>query len=452
MTNRTTGQETLANRENDVMPTIHEAAEHGIWDVFVEKRQVRSIEIHDRELRDGFSVCEGGASVLRNQDNQTRFAFMTDLSPTALAQLWEEVGQMGSECEGLIRTPAYDMSVTLSRPNSEFLHQLDETVASEEPNALVRARLTHFSQDVVIASCEGVSSDTRTYGVLVADVTLREESKTATARATLCWPDLETGLDSETVETLGRGLASRTRHKLKEAPFSLDRPRVLFGPEAAGLLIHEVVGHPAEGDRAHVEGTLFGGKWGTAVAPPEVTIVDDPSAGPIQYSVDDEGVAARRSTIIRRGVLEQPIGDRLTARSGPFESSGNGRRQSYEHFVLPRMSNLSLLPGQESAPALASGITSGVHVRRLSGARVNPVSGEVSLIVDDAELISCGRSVGPCALKLLIGDASAILRGIEAIGDDFGSSVNWCHKSGQRAMVSASAPSIVVSSLTAVRN
>ena len=185
------------------------------------------------------------------------------------------------------------------------------------------------------------------------------------------------------------------------------------------------------------------------MASPLVTLVDD-GAFPREwgtYAIDDEGTAARRTTLIEAGVLTDFMFDRLRARKDGRASTGNGRRESYQHLPLVRMTNTFLLQGDDDPESIVASTPSGLYCVALGGGQVDPATGDFVFGVTEAYLIEHGRITAPVRAAQLIGNGPDVLGRIDAVGSDFDTWAGTCGK-GQQVPVSSGQPTLRVAELT----
>jgi TldD protein len=228
----------------------------------------------------------------------------------------------------------------------------------------------------------------------------------------------------------------------REAPRGL-MPAVLSS-EAGGTMIHEAVGHGLEGDLAFEGLSVYSHRLDETVASPLITVVDD--ATMIQkrgsYGYDDEGVPAQKTVLIKKGVLKGYLCDRLCAMKFHGVSTGNGRRQSYKHHPVVRMSNTYIAPGEEDPVAILRNTPEGVLVKKMGGGQVNTVNGDFVFEVTEGYLIKNGRIGDPIRGATLTGNGPGVLQSIDRVGNDLGFGIGTCGKDGQGVPISDAQPTI----------
>jgi TldD protein len=226
---------------------------------------------------------------------------------------------------------------------------------------------------------------------------------------------------------------------------------VVIARGGGGVLFHEACGHGLEADLVDKGASVFAGRRGELVASPLVTLIDDGTMSGEwgQIAIDDEGLPAQRNVLIQDGVLTDYMWDRLRARDAGRPSSGNGRRQSYRHLPMVRMTNTFVLNGDTAPDDIVAGTPHGVYVAQLGGGQVNTANGDFVFGMTEAYLIEDGRLTEPLRDGNLIGNGPDVLRNIDVIGDDFEmGSPGTCGKDGQGVPVGDGQPTLRVTALT----
>jgi TldD protein len=227
---------------------------------------------------------------------------------------------------------------------------------------------------------------------------------------------------------------------------------VLLGPGWPGVLLHEAVGHGLEGDFNRKGTSAFSGRIGERVAAPGVTVVDDGSLTDRRgsLSIDDEGTPTRETVLIEDGVLKGYMQDRLNARLMGVEATGNGRRQSYAHAPMPRMTNTFMRAGADDPAELLSRVKKGIFAKSFGGGQVDIVSGKFTFSCTEAYLIEDGKLGAPIKGATLIGDGPSVLTRVRGIGTDMAldEGVGMCGKAGQSIPAGVGQPTLLVEGLT----
>lgn len=237
---------------------------------------------------------------------------------------------------------------------------------------------------------------------------------------------------------------------------SVDAPAgemtVLVGPGWPGVLLHEAVGHGLEGDFNRKGTSVFSGRIGERVAAPGVTVVDNGAleARRGSLSIDDEGTPTGETILIEDGILKGYMQDRLNARLMGVEPTGNGRRESYAHAPMPRMTNTYMKDGQDDPAELLSRVKNGIFAKSFGGGQVDIVSGKFVFSCTEAYLVKDGKIGAPVKGATLIGDGPTVLTKVTGIGNDMAldEGVGICGKGGQSVPAGVGQPTLLVEGLT----
>jgi TldD protein len=257
--------------------------------------------------------------------------------------------------------------------------------------------------------------------------------------------------DRYDVEDLARRAADRALRKLNARPAPSGTVPVVIGKGGGGVLFHEACGHGLEADLVAKSASAFKGKKGEQVASPLITLIDDGTvAGEWGcFAIDDEGRPAQRNVLIQDGVLTDYMSDFLRARKDGGPSTGNGRRQSYQHLPMVRMTNTYLANGDSDPDDIIASTDSGVYVAQLGGGQVNTATGDFVFGMTEAYLIEDGEITDPIREGNLIGNGPEVLTRIDALGNDFTmGSPGTCGKDGQGVPVGDGVPTLRVTALT----
>jgi len=227
---------------------------------------------------------------------------------------------------------------------------------------------------------------------------------------------------------------------------------VVLGAGWPGILLHEAIGHGLEGDFNRKGTSAFSGRIGQQVASPLCTIVDD---GTLKYrrgslNVDDEGTPTRCTTLIENGVLRGYLQDKLNARLMGVEPTGNGRRESFSHMTLPRMTNTYMLPGEHDPDEIIRSVKKGLYCRNFGGGQVDITSGKFVFSASEAYLIEDGKLTAPVRGATLIGNGPDVLTRVSMVGNDLklDDGVGTCGKEGQDVPVGVGQPTLKIDGLT----
>jgi len=239
---------------------------------------------------------------------------------------------------------------------------------------------------------------------------------------------------------------------LEAEPAPAGEMEVVLGPGWTGVLLHEAVGHGLEGDFNRKQTSAFAGRIGERVAAPGVTVIDDGTLDGRRGSltVDDEGTPTSRTVLIEDGILKGYIQDRMNARLMGVAPTGNGRRESFAHAPMPRMTNTFMLAGDKEPGELIASVQDGIYAVNFSGGQVDITSGKFVFNCTEAYRIKNGKLGAPVKNVALIGDGPTVLTRVSMIGNDFAldPGIGVCGKAGQGVPVGVGQPSIKIDALT----
>jgi TldD protein len=227
---------------------------------------------------------------------------------------------------------------------------------------------------------------------------------------------------------------------------------VVLGPGESGILLHEAVGHGLEADFARKRTSNYADRIGDNVASPLCTVIDDGTLDNARgtINVDDEGNEGQRNVLIENGTLVGYMQDRLSSKHFGTKPSGNGRRQSFRHEPLPRMTNTFLAPGQDHPEDIIRSVKRGVYAKRFAGGQVNISNGDFVFALTESYLIEDGKLTAPLKGTNLIGNGPDVLRKVTMLGSDFElSQGTWtCGKDGQSVPVGIGTPTMKIAEIT----
>jgi TldD protein len=434
-------------------------------EVFVEDRRGTGARLDDGRIEEFTAGRERGAGIRVVSGETTGYAHTADLSERGLREAAEAAAAAVRGPEGTTRVVALER-----RPGGPAapVRELPETVEKlRKAEVLRRADDAARSEGGAVRQVSAAYADSRRR-VLIAnsDGLLVEDDRVRTRFMVSCVAlgdgGLQTGyegpghtvgfelFDDVDPEEVARRAARRALRMLDARPAPSGRLPVVLRQGAGGVLFHEACGHGLEADLVGRDASVFRGRVGQRVASPLVTLVDDGTfaKGWGTAAVDDEGHPVRHNTLIENGVLTDYMWDVLRARKEGRESSGNGRRETYQHLPMVRMTNTYLLAGTESPDEIVAQTPYGLYCAALGGGQVNTATGDFVFGVTEAYLIEDGRITEPVRAANLIGNGPEVLCGIDAVGDDFDTWAGTCGKDGQGVPVSAGQPTVRVREMT----
>ncbi len=432
-------------------------------EVFAEDRQTTGAVLDDRRIEELSSGRERGAGIRVVVGETTGFAHTADLSERGLLDAAEAAAAvarqggrgrtvgLGSAAAAVPRVAVLPETVAKAR-KLELLRRADEA-ARGAGGAVTQVQVGYGDsrRRVLVASSEGV---------------LAEDDQVRTRLNVTCVATGDTGMqtgyesvartlgfelfDEVDVDEVARLAARRAIGKLAARPAPSGEVPVVLAGGSGGILFHEACGHGLEADHIVKDASVYTGRVGELVASPLVTLVDDGTvAGEWgNFAVDDEGRPAARNVLIENGVLTDYLWDWLRARKEGRASSGNGRRQSYQHLPMVRMTNTFLLAGEEDPGEIVAQTPRGVYVAKLGGGQVNTATGDFVFGTTEAYLIEDGRITEPLRDANLIGNGPEVLRRIDAVGTDFAMTPGTCGKDGQSVPVGCGQATLRITGVT----
>ncbi len=433
-------------------------------EIFAEDRQTSGAMLDDRRIEELSSGRERGAGIRVVVGETTGFAHTADLSERSLREAAEAAAAVARQGGPGVRTvalgdrrPAGPGASVLpasvgKAAKLELLARADDAArAAGSSITQVQAAYGDSRRRVLVASSEGV---------------LAEDDQVRTRFNVSCVASGDTGMqtgyeslartqgfeifEGGGVEEVARKAAARALAKLSARPAPSGELPVVLAGGSGGILFHEACGHGLEADHILKDASVYTGRVGDLVASPLVTLVDDGTvAGEWGHlGVDDEGRPAARNVLIENGVLTDYLWDWLRAHKQGRASSGNGRRQSYQHLPMVRMTNTFLLAGTEDPQEVVAQTPRGVYVAKLGGGQVNTTTGDFVFGTTEAYLIEGGRLTEPLRDANLIGNGPEVLRRIDVVATDFDMTPGTCGKDGQSVPVGCGQPTLRVTGVT----
>lgn len=433
-------------------------------EIFVEERSSVSIRLDDGKIEELTTGLDRGAGVRVGHGTSYGYAFSNRLDRGALleaaaaAAASVKEGPPGSVVG--LRSPEPPVVHRAERPAGAvpaadkvgWLREVDEEARAVDPSVRQVVGVYGDSmQRVLIATSDGRwVEEERPRVRLVAQVVAARDGNIQTGfegPAGLAGVEF---VDSHPPRATAETAARRAVTMLDGIPAPAGEVPVVLGPGCGGVLFHEACGHGLEADLIGKEASIYRGRIGDTLASPLVTGVDDatiPNAWG-SFSFDDEGAPAQRTVLFEGGLLRGYLYDRLRAEEDGVPSSGNGRRQSYAHPPIPRMTNSYILAGEATAEDILRDTKRGVYVRAMGGGQVNPATGDFVFGVSEGYLIEDGEIATPVRGANLIGRGIDILTAIDAVGDDFKTWEGVCGKDGQGVPVGSGSPTLRITRMT----
>jgi len=426
-------------------------------DIFIEHKQHVSIQLEDDKIEKIVSGIDSGIGIRIIYNGRSAYAYSNDFSEDSLFDLAETVSRVAKEKRDITINlkklkPQVDFKIKL---NPQSVDMKKKTLLVENANRIARAvskKIRQVSvnyrdsiQNVYIATSEGtISEDERIYTIAIIHVTAAEGDVLQTGYEPLggligfeIFDD--NSLDERALKAAHRAVAMLSA---REAPAG--RMPVVISAGAGGVMIHEAVGHGLEADLAQQGLSVYSNRLGQQVASPLITVIDD-STLPNKngsFRFDDEGILSQRTVLVEGGLLKGYMYSRLSALKDKVVSTGNGRRESYKHRPIPRMTNTFISPGNTPPEEIIKSVEKGLFVKKMGGGQVNTVTGEFVFEVSEGYLIEKGQIGEPVRGVTLIGNGPVVLKSIDMVGNDIGFSIGTCGKDAQGVPVTDAMPTV----------
>ena len=434
-------------------------------ELFLEHRESERIVFEDGRIRTAAYDTRQGFGLRAVQDEATAYAHAGDLTPSALARAVETVAAVRQGRSGTAGDPpaagprryadANPLGPDAFAARTELLAAIDAYARGRDSRVVqVSAAITGEWQAVQILRPGGHrAADLRPLVRLGVTITMAAGGRRETGS---CGIGGRAGyaafMAPETWQEAVEIALRQAITNLDSRPAPAGEMPVILGPGWPGILLHEAIGHGLEGDFNRKGTSAFAGLMGIRIAAPGVTVVDDGTVPDRRGSltIDDEATPSGRTTLIEDGILVGFIHDRLNARLMNTRPTGNGRRESYAHAPMPRMTNTIMAGGTADPADIIRSVRRGLYAVDFGGGQVDITSGKFVFSASEAYLIEDGR-IGP-AVKgaTLIGNGPDALRRVEAVGSDLAldRGIGTCGKAGQGVPVGVGQPTILLSGLT----
>lgn len=436
-------------------------------ELYFEHRTTSSILLEEEAVKSAGGGVTQGVGIRVVAGDATGYAYAEELTVDTMRRAAEtaakiaagggavrpvDVGRRGAIPDLYpVRVPAWDAP---ARDKLAVIRRADEAARAYDPR-IRRAVVTLADElkHVAIASSDGTFvEDQQPMLRLVVQCLSEDGSQRQTAAAVRGGRVGMEYFERQTPEDLGREVARQAVLLLSAVDAPAGMMPVVLGAGESGVLLHEAIGHGLEADFNRKRTSNYTDRLGETVAEANVTVIDDGtvpgSRGTI--NVDDEGNPPRKNVLIEEGVLSRYMQDRISARHFGVEASGNGRRESFHHYPLPRMTNTYLLPGESTPDDIIRSVDKGLYCLSYSGGQVNISNGDFVFSVTEAYLIEGGKVTAPVKGVTLIGNGPDTLSRVSMVGNDFqlAEGGGTCGKDGQSVPVGLGMPTVLVSGIT----
>lgn len=434
-------------------------------DIFIERSAPLSILCEDDRIEKVLAGSENGAGIRVITGGRSAYAYTNELTTASLLELASAVSvafppggpahrqislqRIRPERIIPVRMPPAEVStdrkVAFVTGANRIARSFDRRIRQ------VQVVYRESVQQVQIANSDGfLAEDERSYLTALVQVVAAENGVIQTGYEPVGGNTGFELFDTESLAAAAETAARRAVMMLTARKAPAGRMPVVLSSHAGGTMIHEAVGHGLEADLAQAGLSVYSGKIGQQIASPLITVLDDATLPGKRgsFGFDDEGTPAQRTVLVERGILRTYLYDRLTALKDGARSTGNGRRESYRHRPIPRMTNTMIAPGEARCGEILRDTPRGLFVRKMGGGQVNTVNGEFVFEVSEGYLIENGSIGEPVRGATLIGNGPSVLQSIDRVASDLGFSIGTCGKDGQGSPVSDAQPTLRIPELT----
>ena len=436
-------------------------------DLYFQHTRQEGWGLEDGIVKEGSHSIEKGVGVRAVSGEKVGFAYSDQIDVPALleaASSARSIARSGQSGSLAVLTrhpvpllyPAIDPIDTLSSEvKVSLLKEIDGYTRALDPRVQqVMVGLSGEIDTVLIAQSDGtLSADVRPliqFRVsVIVEANGRRESGFAGGGGRIGYADF---FQADTAKALAREAVRQALVNLESVPAPAGSMTVVLGSGWPGILLHEAIGHGLEGDFNRKGTSAFSGRVGERVANPLVTVVDDGTLVGRRgsLSIDDEGTQSQCTTLIENGVLKGYLMDKLNARLLGTKSTGNGRRESFAHLPMPRMTNTYMRPGPHDHEEIIRSVEKGIYAANFGGGQVDITSGKFVFSASEAYLIENGRITRPVKGATLIGNGPDVLTRVSMVGNNLAidQGVGVCGKDGQSVPVGVGQPTLRIDGLT----
>ncbi len=435
-------------------------------DIYVQRARSESFVFDDSRLKSAAYDTSQGFGLRVVAGEAAGYAHSGELTVEAITRAAETAKQAKRGYSGTLSTSPIPINRRLYAPidptqapdftiKTGLLAEIDAWVRAKDPRVVqVSVSLAGSHEEIDILRPGGeVFHDIRPLVRLNVSVTLAQNGRRESASS---GAGGRAAYDEWIAPERWQGMAERALRKAAVNLESIAAPAgemdVVLGPGWPAVLLHEAVGHGLEGDFNRKGTSVYAGRIGEQVASKGVTVIDDGSihARRGSLSIDDEGTSTNRTVLIEDGILKGYMQDRQNARLMGVEPTGNGRRESYDTSIMPRMTNTIMLGGKDDPDEIVASIKRGIWAVDFGGGQVDITSGNFVFQCTEAYLVENGKVIAPVKNATLIGHGPTALSQISMIGNDFAmdDGIGNCGKGGQTVPVGVGQPTLKIGGLT----
>ncbi|MCZ6499469.1 MAG: metalloprotease TldD [Gammaproteobacteria bacterium] len=436
-------------------------------DLYFQHSRHESWVLEDGIVKEGTHSIDQGVGVRAVSGEKTGFAYSDEILLPALTQASDaaraiarsggsgKVQAWQSSGKRQLYSPADPVDSLEDKDKIAFLEAIDRTTrAIDQRVQQVIASISGLHELVLVVGSDGtLSADIRPLVRLNISVILEQDGQREQGYGGIGGRyDYRQLFAGAGPDKLAHDVVRQASMNLEAKPAPAGTMTVVLGPGWPGVLLHEAIGHGLEGDFNRKGTSAFSGRIGERVANELCTVVDDGTLDGRRGSLnmDDEGTPTQRNILIENGVLVSYLQDKLNARLMGMESTGNGRRESYAHAPMPRMTNTFMLPGPHEHEEIIASVEKGIYASNFAGGQVDITSGKFVFSANEAWLIEKGRLTTPIKGATLIGNGPDVLTRVSMVGNNLqlDGGVGVCGKDGQSIPVGVGQPTLRIDGLT----
>ncbi len=427
-------------------------------DIFCENRQTTTIQLEDNKIEKVIIGSDSGAGIRLIYKGLTAFAYSNDFSENALINIADTISKIAKDIlsDSVInlkkRYPhtAYTIKkqpdmVPISLKIKQVKEANDNVRKFDDKIKQVNVIYRDSIQKIAIFNSNDVfAEDERVYTTGIVQVIAFDGENIQTGYESVGGLIGFELFETASLQEIALKAARRSVMMLSAKRAPAGRMPVIISSKAGGTMIHEAIGHGLEADLAQQGLSVYSGKLGQKVASSIISVIDDGTIPSKRgsYSFDDEGSPANMNMLVKDGVLLGYMYDIYTAMVDRTSSTGNGRRQSYEHKPMPRMTNTYIASGNLAPDEVISSVHRGLFVKKMGGGQVNTITGDFVFEVQEGYLIDNGTIGDAVRGATLIGNGPETLMSIDMVASDLGFSIGTCGKDAQGVPVSDAMPTL----------
>ncbi len=436
-------------------------------DLYFESIASTSISVDESLVKSASQGISSGCGIRVVSGDRTGYAYTDDLSSERLLRAARTAASIASgpakqpvagfretAKSSLYPVPAADIDSGIAQ-RLELVMRADRAARAFDPRIVqVRAGYNDEMRHILVAASDGAfASDTQPLARFSVFVIARDKEKSSRGSSGGGGRvEIDFFHQEKTPEHFAREAARQAILQLNAVPAPAGEMEVVLGPGWPGVLLHEAVGHGLEADFNRKKTSAFAGLIGRQVASSKVTVVDNGTLPSRRGSlnVDDEGSPTQETVLIENGVLKGYLSDKLSARLMGMADTGNGRRESYQHIPMPRMTNTYMLSGDDAPEDILRSVRRGLYAVNFGGGQVDITTGKFVFSASEAYLIEDGKVTAPVRDATLIGNGPEALKYVSMVGNDLAldEGIGTCGKDGQSVPVGVGMPTIKLDRMT----